>query len=598
MSTNRIVFSLGDGFDSITGAHKGRGIISFKGETPDSMQSSAKDENAGNERKSFNRPRAWVQVASGDTQYDITLITNYQDLYQALDLKTSLSASTISGSGSSEIALFKKAKLSKQTVSLLIKGSKIGYIHVMPPDSFIDKAHIETLEQRPATFVESHGNEYISQVMYGKKIYALINFENTNQDEVLNIKQSLEAKLANDVEASIKNLYDKQSTIKHMISDINIEFTGVDLGLPSMGSNINDLLDFINQFNKAPLIDAPIGFVSEPYATILPIRGASELSKQIAMIHPLLLKYEHLYNRIRTVIPTIEKITSGIRYFKLDDEPCEKKAKHIYDLLTLANEYKTTLEDLILEINLNKIDLSTIPEKLSKKVTLDIPKSSMPLIDKSETDDQMSAAFHKKQFYIYDQLNTIVQLYTTVITELEANINNISQQFVAEIARIKKADGYFDLNLPPSGATTHWEIINKNENKLLTDVTSFNLAKMTSYYSIFYSHTPIYKDIHNGMDIKIMVQPNDHLKIVANGDGDFEVVASIVGLQALDSNIARHTTGWIAKVLSNVKNKNQEKLPKAIEFYGKTNDPLTILTNEEKIAEDEKIIDKQQYKIK
>lgn len=558
MSNERVIFSLGDGFDSITGAHKGRGIISFKGEVPDSDNLPTKDD-PGSDKKSSPHPRAWTQVFSGDTQYDITIVTDYQDLYQALDLKTSLTAQIDIGL-SSEASLFKKAKLSKQSLSLLIKGSKIGNVHIIPPDASIESEHIETLEKRRGTFVESHGDQYISQVMYGKKIYALINFENSSREEIFNLKHSLEGKLiTNQVSGNSGSIYESTQNLKHSISDIRLECAGVDLELPSSCSNIDDLFKFIDQFNKAKIMDSPIGFAAEPYVTILPTRAAAELSKQIKMIHPLLLEYDKACNKIRLIIPTIEKLVAGIHHFQLNDEICQAKLKRIQNLLKQANEYKKTLEDLILEINLNKIDLTIIPESLTKKITLDIP-SDMTLKQYTGDDDLISADFHKKQFYIYDQLNSILRLYTANIYDLEIDVDNLSQQLVAEIARITPGE-IFTLNLPLAGTHVRWEILNSTLKTF--DILTKDSSRCFSRFK------PLHQGIGNGMQIKMSVSPEHLLKIDTHKPEEFEIVASVVGLQALDPNLTRYSTSWVTKSLSQFKEREPINTTNEIEFNGK-----------------------------
>ena len=351
---------------------------------------------------------------------------------------------------------------------------------------------------------------------------------------------------------------DHTNRLKHFISDIHIECVGVDLELPSSCSSIDDLFKFMDQFNRAKTMDAPIGFTAEPYVTILSTRNAAELSKQIKMIRPLLLEYDKAYNKIRLIIPTIEKLVAGIHHFQLNDEIGQAKLKRIQNLLKQANEYKKNLEDLILEINLNKIDLTTIPEILSKKIILDIPIQT-PTKNESE-DDQLSADFHKKQFYVYDQLNSILKLYTSGINELEIDVDNIAQQLIAEIARIIPNE-IFTLNLPLAGTHVRWEILNNPMKSF--DILAKDPARC------FARFFPLHKNIGNGMQIKMSA--SDYLlKIAPHDTSNFEIVASVIGIQALDPNLLRFSTSWVTKPLSQFKEKEPVNFPKEIEFNGKS----------------------------
>lgn len=571
MSSNRLMFSLGDGIDSITGLHKGRGIITSKETKLSDMilpLTPPKKELPAIEDKDIKRSpdNKLTPIMSGDTQYDISIVSDYTDLYQALDLKTCLTATISPSNLSSESALFKKAKLSKQAVSLLIKGKHIGFVYMMPPDAKISPEYIDNLVKRRSTFLEAHGDEYISQIMVGKKIYALINFANTSKEEALQIKQTLEAKLASKVSLSAKGLLESNTAVKHTLTDISLEFSGVELGLPSMASTIEGLFTFIDQFNKAEIIGSPIGFVSEPYVTLLPVREASDLAKQMAMVQGLLAEYDRNYNKIRILIPSIEKLVYGVRYFQIEDDPSKDNIDRLQNFLDTANKFKKIMEDLILEISLNKSDLTCLPEKLNDKIILDIPP---PLTKQDELDDDSkSSEVHKRQYVVRNQLNAILKLCAEAINNMESEMDIISRKLVAEVVRITPADDHVHINLPPSGATIRWDILN-NEEKNDGGIHSFNIkikdtSKFISSYSI------LHKRIASGMETKLNITPHHRLKILPDNKCDYVIVGSIVGLQALDPAIPRHSTSWIGKKWQKSKAKEPSKGGTAIEFNGKT----------------------------
>lgn len=525
MSANRFMFSLGDGVDSITGSHKGRGIII------------PKEYKTNDVALISSSPEKPASIQSGDTQYEIVIVTDYTDLYQALDLNTCLTPAIIgSTSVSSESLLFKKAKLSKQNVTLLIKGKKVGVVETMPPDVKVSQECIDNLTNRRSTFIEAHGDQYVSQVMYGKIIYALISFANTNQEEALQIKQSLEAKLALHVKLNVGPSYLKTITTKQTLTDISLEYSGVELGLPCMASNIEDLFAFIDQFNKAGLIGTPIGYVAEPYATLIHKREAAELSTQMTMIQGLLSEYDRVYNKIRILTPSIEKLVQGVSHFGLEDTILS----HLQDILVTANKFKKMMEDLMLGISLNKTDLTNLPEKLTENITLNIP----PVLINQEglDDDTKSFNFHKRQYDVRSQLNTILKLCAEAINNIELEVDNLSRQPIAEIVRITPAMDHVHLHLPPGGAMIRWDIFSKEE-KSNDGLHSFSM-KVKDPKKCLSTYTTIYEHIASGMEKKLNVTPSQRLKIIPHGENDYTIIGSITGLQALDASIERHNTSW------------------------------------------------------
>ncbi len=542
MGANRFMFSLGDGIDSITGSHKGCGII------------------VPQEAKTIS------DIQSGDTHYEVSIVSDYSDLSQALDLKAYLTTSINQSHVSSELELYKKAKLCKQNVSLLIKGKKIGFVHTIPPTAKASQECIDNLIHRRSTFVEAYGDKYVSQVMYGKVIYALINFVNTNQEEALQIKQSLESKLASHINFSSPSLYAKAVSTKHTLTDISLEYSGVELGLPGVASNIEDLFTFIDQFNKAELIGAPIGFLSAPYATLIPIREAAELSIQMAMIQGLLSEYDRIYNKNRILIASIEKLVYGIRYFHLEDSISKDDNNRLQEFLDTANKFKRIMEDLMLEISLNKTDLTFLPKKLTDHITLDIPS---PLNNQEHLeDDKKSSNTHHRQYYVRNQLSSILKLCAEAVNNMESEVDILSRQLMAEIVRITPSDDHVHLDLPPGGSTIRWDILSREE-KNNSGIHSFAL-KVKDTKKFISSYSTIYERISSGMEKKLNVTNEQRLKVKPHGKGDYIIIGSIIGFQALDPSISRHSTSWISKEWHSAKSNEPSKKGAIIEFDGKS----------------------------
>ncbi len=556
MGTNRFMFSLGDGIDSITGAHKGCGII-----IP--QASNTHDKPILSEKASLIKKFVDTQstpIQSGDTHYEVSIVSDYSDLSQALDLKAYLTTSISQNNVSYESELFKKAKLCKQNVTLLIKGKKIGFVQTLPPDTKASEECMDHLIHRRSTFVEAYGDKYVSQVMYGKVIYALINFVNTNQEEAIQIKQTLEAKLASHINLSAPASYTSSTTKKHTLTDISLEYSGVELGLPGVASSIEDLFAFIDQFNKAELIGTPIGFVSQPYVTLIHMRESAELSKQMDMIQSLLSEFDKIYNRNRILIPSIEKLVYGVRYFYLEDSISKYDIHRLQEFLDTSHKFKRIMEDLMLEISLNKTDLTCLPEKLTDHITLDIPA---PLSNQENLDDdKKSSNAHHRQYYVRSQLNTILKLCTESISNMESEIDIISRQLCAEVVRITPTDDHVHLNLPPGGSVIQWTIFSDN-------IHSFSL-KVKDTKKCISSYATIYERIASGMEEKLNITPSQRLKITPHGKGEYVIVGSIVGLQALDPSIPRHATSWKSKEWQSTKAKEPSKTGAIIEFNGKS----------------------------
>ncbi len=553
MTANRFIFSLGDGIDSITGSHKGRGIIMPK-------ECKTSDISTPADNKCLE-PKL-VPIQSGDTQYEVVIVSDYTDLSQALDLNACITPAALGPSNlTSESLLFKKAKLSKQNVTLLIKGKKIGSVQTMPPDAKVSPECIDNLVNRRSTFVEAHGDQYVSQVMYGKIIYALINFTNTNQEEALQIKQSLEAKLTSHAKISAGPSFLKNTSTKQTLTDISLEYSGVELGLPGVASNIEDLFAFIDQFNKAELIGTPIGYVSEPYATLIHKREAAELSKQMTMVQGLLSEYNKIYNKIRILIPSIEKLVEGVQYFDLKDSDIDR----LQDIQVTANKFKRIMEDLMLEISLNTTDLTCLPEKLTDTITLDIPP---PLTDQDNlNDDTKSANAHQRQYMVRSQLNSILKLCTEAISNMESEVSVLSRQPIAEIVKITSDDDHVHLlELPPGGAVIRWDILNKEE-KIHDGIHSFSI-KVKDPKKCMSSYATIYERIASGMEKKMNITPSQRLKIATHSKDDYIIIGSVTGLQALDKSIARHHTAW--REWHSAKSKEPSKKGDLIEYNGKS----------------------------
>jgi len=576
MTVNRFVFELGDGIDTITGAHKGRGIIDFKDEeceTESKKNQLIMQQSAAKEVKSKKYQRSKVpknMIKSGDTQYDVSIVGDYTELYQALDLKASMNASAGPSNLTLESTIFKKARLSKQSVSILIKGKMIDDVNIMPSDVIISKEHKETLKKRRGTFVLANGDEYISQVMYGKKIYALINFVNTSKEEALHIKQALEAKLSESsapaAGATARVGVDNNSQVKKTLTDISIEYSGVNLGLPSVATNIEGLFSFIDKFNKAPISGSPIAYVAEPYVTIIQNREAAELANQISMVQSLLANYDEVYNKIRLVIPSIEKILVGARYFQLLGKDAKKNIFELEEYFTYATYYKKIIEDIMAEIIFSKTDLTNMPAKISKRIILDIPKLDEK---KYSDDDQQSSDFHKRQFKVKNQLVTIINKCASKIREIEANVDMLSRQIIAEVVSVTQDDDHFQINLPPSGAVIRWDILVK-ENDPSGGIKSFDLL-LKNQGKFFSSNTLLHKRISSSMETKLNVTPKQKLIIrPTESSGNYIIIGSVVGLQALDADLPRHATEWITRDWFIAKRPEPKKFAGILEFDGRS----------------------------
>lgn len=513
MSGNRSVFLLGDGVDSLTGAHKGRGIISYN---PSEMKSN--------------------QVTSGETQYNVVLINNYSDLYNALDLNVSLTAPiNPSNSISTEASLFKSAQLSSQTVSLLVKGKGIDYVQMMPHDARVDQSYVDAMKNNPASFIQSHGDEYVSQVMYGKKIYALINFKNTSKEDVIQYKQTLEANLQGNINGQANGNYSSKSNVQNTVSNINLEYAGVTLQPPAVTSSVDDLFTFINTFNKTQSNGCPMGFVSEPYATIMFSPESAALYDQSVVVKSIISKCDQLYNQTRFLLPTLIMLYNGVTYYQQQKSNPDLFAQ-IKQLLSSANQYQGLLEAVMLEISINRFDLTSIPDKIVNQLKLKIPSKTV--------EAKSMQSFNVNQFSIYNQLNTFVQKYTDLIQTIELSANEISRKLIAQISKVSSVNEKFSLNLPAGGASVRWDIVPSTSAS--TDHFDLVMATPGKVFKSWTSDTMLFRNIVNGMEIKMNVQPSDQLKIKTDTNENISVVASVCGLTAFDPLLPRAKTEWIA----------------------------------------------------
>jgi hypothetical protein len=544
------------------------------------------------------------RIPTHTSRYEMSLVTNYKELSQALGIECGLTGSFYADA-SLEARFFKRVELSQQTLSLMIRSETIKDVKHIALNGKLIPAARKLLKENLLNFIAMYGDSYVSEISYGKKLYAIIKYTNISRSELSEIKTMLQGhlnalgaplidqKTGVDLKITIEKKLSKIN--KNTIVDIQLDFAGVTIDAPDIGSDIDKLLLFIGEYNKTSNLkpDTIVGFSTKPFVTACSsfyddfikekkslfkvsgllydehsfaetdatIEKARLLSRRITRVHTLLKQCDDCYKSLKFILPNIEKIVKGLNESVFCKESDAKKFISIKQLLTSTQqllESTILIAEKIYENRVNPIDLFKIIYNHSNKSKFQDIDSKIRLLEE-ETNEKI----------VYDQIYQLLQKISQEISNVEADIAKQIFNLSVEIANISPNSPPFHLaRLPNEGATILWKIHFKNEDKKIeNNPIKFNLLtkKINDNNCITigcgklksWRIEPEHRDISDGSSTRVKLQPQDQIKIQFlnrrnKSRTDFSIKAYITGPQIFDIENSRYARTWLSHTSNDI----------------------------------------------
>ncbi|MBV8802656.1 MAG: hypothetical protein JO131_06775, partial [Gammaproteobacteria bacterium] len=358
--------TIGIGYNTLEGAPKADGAIKEIESAHESelnifpnriKRQELKHDNTSKEYELLKTPSSF-SIPTKQTHYTMSLVKNYKELSQELEFYTGLAGGFYNVESSLEGKFLNKIKLTDEKLALLIKSQTVTDIEHISKNAKLITSARKILKNNLSNFVEAYGDSYVTDIPRGKILYAAIIYKNTSLSELNEIKAVFEGNLSalginktSGIEAKL-NIEKKLNEIKKSsIIDIQLEFSGVNIDAPAIGTDVNKLLQFIEEYNNQKNLQPGviIGFYTKPFVTActsfypeiiqeegklsnnekneystdetsLAMEKAILLQTRTKHARSLLKKCDDCYKNLKFIIPTMEKITQYIKNSIFENE--------------------------------------------------------------------------------------------------------------------------------------------------------------------------------------------------------------------------------------------------------------------------------------
>jgi hypothetical protein len=554
------------------------------------------------------------QIEMEETGYDIHLITNYTDLSKALGL-TGATFAMHPAAVSLETKLLKEVELTEESLCLLITTQSVTKIKHISHNSTLTHDAKALLKMSQSNFIEVYGDEYVSEIRYGKKLYALIKFVKATKAQLNKMKVELKGNLGAIGKVKIGIEEQKNQRSKCTIADIKLDFSGVRMNTPDIGCDIDKLLLFIAEYNKKDNLtpNTIIGFSTKPYVTAC-LSGYEDLTEEIKKVEKisknhaqrkeskegkeelsleytqgivtvasqlrwrikkarfLLEECNHCYQRLRYMIPMIEKLFTGLKEIHFKNKAHQQVLNITKQLLTNANQLSESISIITQKIYEHKVN----PDIL-RKIVINIKYKAFS----SEIDnDKRKIEFESlRETEIYDELGVLIRSIAHQIESVLSVFDITCQGLSTNIGSIAPNRQYVRLSkLPDIGARVLWQIDFHDKESKHEDVQNikFNLSIEKVSNNCFMQYCCFcvrscelerHFNILHGDSFLLKMQPQDRINIqFVNPDNaqrkDFTIKAQVKGLEIFDLTNFRSSTIWEAKSDDKI---DVEPLPDALQ---------------------------------
>lgn len=134
-----------------------------------------------------NEPTGEVVLSPAErgTSYNLTYIGSYNDLAKTLNVKASAKYGAASGS----VSLFRQAKVKRTKAYILVDMtvvSKVDYLKTYNLNN--DALALLRRKSSSTQFALRYGDQFLSSVTYGGQLYALMEFSNSESEEIDELK--------------------------------------------------------------------------------------------------------------------------------------------------------------------------------------------------------------------------------------------------------------------------------------------------------------------------------------------------------------------------------------------------------------------------
>ncbi len=281
---------------------------------------------------------------------DIVIITDHNVLRKELGVHFDFEVDAPLAGGSLSGAYTKKALSGDDKAFLLMKCSYVHYIKKMQKVEFSDAIQTAGEQPVPAAWIERCGDQYVSQVDIGKKLFALIQISRHKVISSEMVQGALEASikeasgiLKGSAKIDVKKLID---TLKeHQVFSIKIDGVGLDEDFPKELASLDALLEYAKKFSESSEDSySQIHYHLAPYSGHAPA-NVRPLLDSINALSSTMLDLRFLQQKLGAIKKKLEKINENSERYIFEND----QRSRVTDNLALFYDLNAELSKIILK---------------------------------------------------------------------------------------------------------------------------------------------------------------------------------------------------------------------------------------------------------
>ena len=443
----------------------------------------------------------------GSVKYEMSYVTNYQELKKALKVEHSISALIgVVGSASVAATFADSINLTDRNTTFIFSGTCLHYINRIPknPHLALKEQLLKLLETNPIAFSDAVGSEIISEIGYGAVFFAEVTFLNTSAEKAQKYQLDLQAGIAQVLSGPKLSVSSHSAFYKNeQFSKTNVQIKVTAVGAPevrppSIGGDLEDFARFLVEFNehvgnsigKGQAI-YPITYKTTPYVHLLETPAASKMQLSMVLTRDLLLAFDALISRLRFVIPSIDELVKLVDNANIP-QGNQLKVERLYKLHRDANDNLTTIRAIMAKLDASKADLGAFRLLGADKIDM-LRSPSRASVSCLNPELEMSAHLQSldrdNAFNKSDKLREMIGSFSRAVSSLESDLKNTTISLKAEVGSIlfqsktsffKKKylnlAPFFFIKAPVSNPLLEWDVL-KNGKPLEGSSPRFDVKR-------------------------------------------------------------------------------------------------------------------------
>lgn len=430
----------------------------------------------------------------GSVKYEMSYVTNYQELKKALKVEHTISA-LIGAVGSVSVAatFADSINLTERNTTFIFSGTCLHYINRIPknPHLALKEQLLKLLETNPIAFADAVGSEIIWEIGYGAAFFGEVTFLNTSAEKAQKYQFDLQAGIAQVLSGPKLGLGSNSAFYKNeQFRKTNVQIKVIAVGAPevrppSIGGDLEDFARFLIEFNQHVGNSIgrgeaiyPISYKTTPYVHLLETPAASKMQLSMMLTRDLLLAFDALISRLRFVIPSIDELVRLVDNTNIP-QGNKLKVERLYKLHRDANENLITIRAIMAKLDASKADLGAFRLLGADKIDLLCGSLLTPpahLNPELEGSVYLQSLDRDKAFNKSDKLRELIGSFSKAVSSLESDLKNTTISLKAEVGGLsfqtktklfkkKYLDltPFFFIKSPVSNPLLEWDIVNNGK---------------------------------------------------------------------------------------------------------------------------------------